>query len=233
MRGKFIVIEGTDGSGKGTQTALLAQRIKKAGYDIETIAFPRHGELSAKLVDLYLNGFFGDATQVDPRFVSSFYAIDRLLNKERIEDWLNYGRVVIGDRYTTSNIGHQGAKISDPKEREKMFNWVYEMEFKEMGLPQPDLMLFLHIPTPIAMQLIEKKKQREYIKSSNKDGHEGSESHLRAAEESYLHASKLFKWNVLECVENGRLLTIEEINDKIWEIVLQILPLKKQSKLKV
>ncbi|MDD2647097.1 MAG: thymidylate kinase [Patescibacteria group bacterium] len=233
MRGKFIVIEGTDGSGKGTQTALLAQRIKKSGHDIETIAFPRHGELSAKLVDLYLNGFFGDATKVDPRFVSSFYAIDRLLNKERIEDWLNYGRVVIGDRYTTSNIGHQGAKVDDPEERERLFNWVYKMEFEEMGLPQPDLMLFLHIPTPIAMQLIEKKKQREYIKSSNKDAHEGSESHLRGAETSYLHAAKLFKWEVIECVKDDKLLSIEEVNDKIWDKVSQILPFKKQSKIKM
>ena len=231
MQGKFIIIEGTDGSGKATQTALLLQRLKEDGYATETIDFPRHGEPSAKLVDLYLNGFFGEAAKIDPRFISSFYAIDRLLHKEKMEKWLSEGKVVIGDRYVTSNIGHQGAKIKNLAEREKLFQWIYNLEYQEMVLPQPDLIIFLHVPTKTAVQLIEKKKKREYIVVTNKDGHEKNIDYLKAAENSYLHAAKLFKWKVIECVENGQLLIIEKINDKIWEAVSEVLVPLQQKRL--
>ncbi len=218
-RGKFIIIEGTDGSGKGTQTALLVQELKDHGYQVETIDFPRHGNPSCKLVDLYLTGFFGDPTKMDPMFISCFYAMDRYLHKEKIEKWLEEGRIVIADRYTTSNIGHQGAKISDEKEREKLFNWIYNFEFKEMDLPKPDLVLFIHVPTEIAFELIKKKNQRRYIQNSNQDGHEKNIEHLRAAESAYLHASKFFGWKIIECMENSRLLPIEDIHYKVWETV--------------
>lgn len=223
-RGKFIVIEGTDGSGKATQTALLLQKLKSQGYGVETIDFPRHGEASAKLVDLYLNGFFGLSTKVDPIFVSSFYAIDRLLNKEKIESWLNEGKIVIADRYASSNMGHQGAKIHDEAERENLFKWLNKLEFEEMKISKPDLHIFLHVPTEIAFELIEKKNKREYIQGeTGRDGHEKDILHLKKAERAYLHASKLFGWKIINCTENSQLLSIEKIHEKVWDIISQVI----------
>jgi dTMP kinase len=223
-RGKLIVIEGTDGSGKATQTALLLQKLKFKGYEVETIDFPRHGESSAKLVDLYLNGFFGKSTEIDPVFVSSFYAIDRLLNKEKIESWLQEGKIVIADRYASSNMGHQGAKIHDDAERENLFKWLNKLEFEEMKISKPDIHIFLHVPTEIAFELIEKKNKRDYIQGeTGRDGHEKDILHLKNAELAYLHASKLFDWKIVDCTENCQLLSIEKIHEKVWQEVSQII----------
>jgi dTMP kinase len=230
-RGKFIVIEGTDGSGKATQTALLVQRLRESGFAVETIDFPRHGEDSGKLVDLYLTGFFGDSTKLSPRLISGFYAIDRLMNKPKIDSWLDEGKIVIADRYASSNIGHQGAKISDDQEREDLFKWLHKMEFEEMKIPRPDLHVFLHVPSEVAFKLIEKKAQRNYISGGNKDGHEKDLDHLKAAERSYLHASKLFSWKIVECSENNELLSIEKIHDKVWEQISSLI--EKQARLRV
>ncbi len=228
-RGKFIVIEGTDGSGKATQTALLLQKLRESGFAVETIDFPRHGEDSGKLVDLYLTGFFGETTKLSPRLISGFYAIDRLMNKTKINAWLDEGKIVIADRYASSNIGHQGAKIPDDAEREELFHWLHKMEFEEMKIPKPEAHIFLHVPSEVAFKLIEKKAQRDYITGENKDGHEKDINHLKAAEKSYLHASRLFNWKIIECSENEELLSIEKIHDKIWEHVLGIV--NKQAKL--
>ena len=229
-RGKFIVIEGTDGSGKATQTALLLQRLRESGLAVETIDFPRHGEDSGKLVDLYLTGFFGESTKLNPKLISGFYAIDRLMNKPKINAWLDEGKIVIADRYASSNIGHQGAKIPDDKEREELFYWLHKMEFEEMKIPKPDMHIFLHVPSEVAFKLIEKKAQRRYLLGKI-DGHEKNLDHLKAAEKSYLHASKLFNWRIIECSENNELLSIEKIHDKVWEQISIIL--QKQSKLKL
>jgi dTMP kinase len=230
-RGKFIVIEGTDGSGKATQTALLLQRLKESGFAVETIDFPRHGEDSGKLVDLYLTGFFGESAKQNPRMVSAFYAIDRLMNKIKINAWLEEGKIVIADRYASSNIGHQGAKIDNDLEREELFHWLHKMEFEEMKIPKPDMHIFLHVPSEVAFKLIEKKAQRNYLVGTNKDGHEKDINHLNAAEKSYLHASKLFNWNIVECSENNELLTIDKIHDKVWEQVSNLI--EKQAKLRL
>ncbi len=230
-KGKFIVIEGTDGSGKATQTALLLQRLKESGYSVETIDFPRHGEDSGKLTDLYLTGFFGDATKLDSKLISGFYAIDRLMNKPKMNAWLDEGKVVIADRYTSSNIGHQGAKVSDYEERKKLFLWINRLEFEEMKIPKPDLYLFLHVPAEIAFKLIEKKSRRKYTLTEHKDLHEKNLEHLKAAEVSYLHASKTFNWKIIECAENDALLTMEEIHEKVWQEVSRLV--EKQEKLKI
>jgi dTMP kinase len=229
-RGKFIVIEGTDGSGKATQAALLLQRLRESGFAVETIDFPRHGEDSGKLVDLYLTGFFGESAKLNPRLISGFYAIDRLMNKAKINTWLEEGKIVIADRYASSNIGHQGAKVSEEKEREELFHWLHKMEFEEMKIPKPDVHIFLHVPSEVAFELIEKKAQRTYIIGGNKDGHEKSLDHLKAAEISYIHASELFGWKIVHCAENGKLLSIEEIHDKVWEQVSNLI--EKQAKLR-
>jgi dTMP kinase len=230
-RGKFIVIEGTDGSGKATQTALLLQRLKESGFAVETIDFPQHGKDSGKLVDLYLTGFFGEAAKLNPKLISGFYAIDRLMNKTKINAWLDEGKVVIADRYASSNIGHQGAKIPEDKEREELFYWLHKMEFEEMKIPKPDLHVFLHVPSEVAFKLIEKKAQRNYISQGNKDGHEKDINHLKAAEKSYLHASKLFNWKIVECSENNELLPIEKIHDKVWNCISSLI--QTQAKLEI
>ena len=219
-KGKLIVLDGNDGAGKATQTRLLVSAMKKAEYKVETIDFPRHGESSCKLVDLYLEGFFGDPTKLEPRIASSFYAIDRLMNKQKIEEWLSEGKNVIADRYVSANIGHQGSKISDPKEREKLFEWLHEFEYRELELPRPDLNLLLHMPAEIAFKL--KKAQRRYTNKS-RDGHEKSFAHLKAAEQSFLHAAKIYDWKIIECSKNSKPLPIEIIHKKLWEIVKEFL----------
>jgi dTMP kinase len=223
LRGKFIAIEGTDGSGKATQTAFLLKKLKEEGHDVEIIDFPRHGEPSGKLIDLYLTGFFGDPTKLDPNLVSGYYAMDRLMNKPKIDFWLDEGKVVIADRYASSNIGHQGAKIQDEQKREELFKWLHKLEFEELKIPKPDIQVFLHVPADVSFELIKNKIQRGYIKIGNADGHEGNIEHLRNAERSYLYASRLFGWNIIECTENGQLLPIEAIHEKIWEVVSKIL----------
>jgi dTMP kinase len=222
-RGKLIVIEGTDGSGKGTQTKLLVDKLNQDGIKTETMSFPSHGEPCGKLVDLYLNGYFGEPTKIDPKFISSFYAIDRLIKKPTIEQWLNEGKNVVLDRYVESNIGHQGAKEMSRFGRENIFNFINDLEYNQMKLPRPDLVMLLHVPAKISFELIEKKTQRDYIKEKNKDGHEKNFAYLEMAEQSYLHASELYGWKKIECSDDAGILSKEMIQDIVFNEVSRIL----------
>ncbi len=222
MPGKFIVIEGTDGSGKATQTELLVRRLKDHSHNVSEISFPRYGERSAAMVEDYLNGLFGSAEEVGPHRGSIFFAADRYAASPTIRAWLDAGNIVIANRYVGSNMGHQGGKMQSPEERQKFFEWNYELEFNIFGIPKPDLNILLHVPADIAQQLVDKKAAREYLHGKKRDIHEDSINHLRAAESAYLHIAATFPdFRLISCVENNELLPIETIHEKIWLLVQQ------------
>lgn len=220
--GRFIVIDGTDGSGKTTQFKLLKEVLETEGYDVETADFPQYGQKSAGAVEEYLNGKYG---QVNPHAGSVLYAVDRFDASFKIREWLAKGKIVLTNRYVTANAGHQGGKIEDEAERIKFFKWLDNLEYTIFGIPKPDLNVILHVPAEIAQRLVDKKetKMREYAKGKKRDLHEADLNHLKNAERVYLEISKLFpNTKLVECMNGGTLMTVQEIHNRIWELVRRI-----------
>lgn len=221
-RGKFIVIEGTDGSGKTTQFKLLVRALRRAGQKVEVVDFPQYGKPSAYFVEQYLNGNFGSARQVGPYQASLFYAFDRFQAASRIRQWISQGRVVVANRYVLSSAGHQGAKFTVASKRQQYWNWLLDLEYKVLGIPKPTLNILLHMPAARAQQLAladRGRKARAYLTGKKKDIHEGSAAHLRAAERSYLAFARRYRVPVVECVERGKLLTPQQVYGKLWQIL--------------
>lgn len=220
MHGKLIIIEGIDGSGKATQTKKLVERLRSSGVDVETFSFPRHGQkFFGVLVDQYLNNEFGDAATLDPRIASLFFACDRFEAKDMLDKWLESGKTVVLDRYATSNMGHQLSKIGDLSKKDELLAWLVELEFKTFKIPEPDTVIFLDVDVPTVTRLMEQRSQvgKEYIKGK-KDGLENNLDHLQKARDTYRYlAGKFDYWHIVDCVENGQLLPIEKIHEKIWE----------------
>lgn len=219
-KGKFIVIDGTDGSGKATQTKLLVARLKAQGKEVELVEFPRHGHQSAWLVDEYLNGNFGTIKEVGPYQASVFYALDRFAASKEIKDYLNKGKIVVADRYVTANMGHQGAKIDNSEARKFFYDWINDFEYNKLKISKPDLTIILHVPAKVAQLLVDKKGYRDYVGGNKRDLHEADLNHLQAAEQVYLEMVKQFpEFQLVECYEQEKLLTKEKINDRILKIV--------------
>ncbi len=216
MKGRFFVIDGTDGSGKATQTKLLIGRMLREHLAVETITFPQYGAKSAGMVEEYLAGKFGTPEAVGSRRASIFYAIDRYAASGKISGWLSAGSNVVADRYVASNMGHQGSKERRGEERLAFFKWNDELEFGLFKIPRPDLNIILHVPAAVSMQLIEKR-------GNAKDAHENLE-HLTSAETTYLEIARTFPgFKLIECFEDGRLLSPEEVHAKVWDTVQSVL----------
>ncbi|MFZ5390926.1 MAG: dTMP kinase [Patescibacteria group bacterium] len=219
-KGLFIVIEGTDGSGKTLQTDLLAKAWRKQGKKVKVVSFPRYGQPSAKLVEQYLNGYFGQSWQVSPYQASLFYAIDRFAAAEQIRDWLKLGYAVIANRYVFSNAAHQGGKIVNSKERKKYWQWLINLEYNLLNIPEPDITVLLHVSAKLAQQLVDKKTKRAYIKSGKKrDIHENDLNHLQSAEKAYLQLAKLYKLKIIKCEKGGKLLKPQKINSILQKAI--------------
>ncbi len=215
--GRFIVIDGPDGSGKKTQTDLLLKTLEVSGYEAGMMDFPQYGKVSAAMLEKYLKGEYG---RLSPEAASIFYAVDRFDASYKLRGHLSDGKVVLANRYVTSNAGHQGAKIYDSNERIKFFRWLDNLEYGTYNIPKPDLNIILHIPFEVAWELIEKRSKEQDRK---RDIHEEDEDHLRRAEQVYLEIAELFpNTRLIECVENGRLLTPQEVHTKVWELVRRI-----------
>lgn len=222
-KGKFIVIDGTDGSGKATQTELLAKRLKKEGYSVKVFDFPQYGQKSAGLVEEYLNGKYGDAKAVGPERASIFYAVDRYDASFKIRKYLQQGKVIISNRYVTANMGHQGGKISDPKKRKKFFNWLYELEYGIFEIPKPDINVILHVDAAVAQKLVDCKGARCYTKKK-RDLHEKDLKHLRDAEKVYLEIAKTMpNFKLISCTQNKEIMERNVISDIVWKEVSKIL----------
>jgi len=224
MSGKFIVIDGTDGSGKATQAEILVQRLKAEGKDVEITDFPQYGQKSAGLVEEYLNGKYGGAAEVDPRVASTFYAVDRYDASFKMRQWLTEGKIVVSNRYVTANMGHQGSKFTDPIERQKYLDWLYNLEYEIFKIPKPDLNIILHVPAEIAQKLVDHKGHRDYIGEKKRDIHEADINHLKAAEQTYLEVARTYpNFILIECVKDGKIMSREKIAELVWQEVIKVI----------
>ena len=218
MRGKLIVIEGTDCSGKETQTKLLEEKLKKINRNIKLYSFPMYDSPTGKIVggpylgkSYICEGWFPEgAPSVNYKVASLYYSADRLYNIDKIIDELNNGFDIILDRYVYSNMAHQGGKIKNKDERLKMYKWLEKLEFDLLELPVPDIKIFLHMPTEFSKIL---KQNRE----EKLDEHEASENHLKNAENAYLEITDLYGFKKVECVKDEKIRNIEDINQEIFE----------------
>lgn len=217
-KGLFIVLDGTDGSGKATQARLLLGRLKKAGYGFEKIDFPQYGKKSAALVEEYLNGVFGTAEEVGPYRASIFYACDRYAASVKIKKWLSEGKIVVCDRYVTANMGHQGGKIKNKRERNKYYKWLHDLEYNIFSIPKPDVNIILHVDAAVAQKMVNPDEKRGYIKAGKRDIHESDLKHLQNAEKAYLEIAKNFPdISLIECMKKGVIVSKDEVSDLVWE----------------
>ena len=223
INGKFIVIDGTDGSGKTTQLGLLKAKLEEAGYSVAVADFPQYNTKSAGPIEEYLSGKYGTADEVDAYKASIFYAIDRFDASFQIRQWLKAGKIVLANRYTSANMGHQGCKISNPLERKVFFNWLYDLEYKIFEIPRPDMSVILHVESAIA-QALAKARAREDWSGKTVDIHENNLNHLKQAELVYLEIANSFpNFELINCTRNNQILSREEINSLLWLTVKKVL----------
>lgn len=225
QRGTFIVIEGTDGSGKGTQFRLLAEHLRGQGHDVATFDFPQYDQPSSYFVKRYLNGDYGTVDEVGPYTASLFYALDRFEAASAIRQALAEGKIVLANRFAGSNMGHQGTKFSHAEERRGFFIWADNLEFEMLKIPRPTLSLVLRVPAETAQQLVDQKEQRSYT-DKKRDIHEADLSHLKRAVAVYDDLCQLFPkdFQRIDCVRGGELLPIETVQELVRQKIEPLLP---------
>lgn len=232
-KSKIIVIEGTDGSGKATQTKLLMERLEKEKCKVFTTSFPNYESNSSALVKMYLNGEITEtANGVSAKAASVLYAADRYITyKKEMEGIYNSGEyIMIFDRYTDSNVIHHGCKIisslTDKKmaeqELQNYIMWLYEFEYKDLGIPKPDAVIYLNVPVEYTEKLREGRKNKSNG-ADKQDVHESDSSHLRNASKAGLMAADMLGWYVVECVKDDEMRTIEDISEEVFNIVKNII----------
>lgn len=222
-KGKFIVIDGTDGSGKWTQTRSLIERLKQEWHQVEMADFPQYGERSAMMVEDYLNWNFGTAEEVWAYRASVLYAVDRYAASFKIKKWLEEWKIVIANRYVSSNMWHQAGKIKDIQERDKFLEWLDKFEYGLFDIPRPDKNILLYMPTEIGQELVDKKWHRDYVGGEKRDIHEADLQHLKDAAEAYKYVAKKYDWTIIDSAPDWKLQSIEEIGEKIWKEIKWII----------
>ena len=218
MKGRIIVLEGLDGSGKSTQLELLRERLTG---DVVYVKFPDYASDSSALVKMYLAGDFGTQPgDVNAYAASAFYAVDRYASFKT--DWskayLN-GATVICDRYTTSNAVHQASKLN-ADERDNYLDWLYKFEFEQLGIPKPDAVVFLDMPIDVSQRLMSSRYNGD---EGKKDIHERDTAYLEHCREAALYAADRLGWSVVHCSENGEVRTRQAIADEVYAAVSKIL----------
>lgn len=220
-QGRLIVLEGTDGSGKATQAALLCRELDKRGIPYKKLEFPRYAEESSALIRLYLNGAFGThPDDVNAYAASTFFAVDRYASYK--QDWgkiFEAGGLVITDRYTTANAVHQTSKLPS-KERQAFLQWLFHFEYDLMGLPEPTRVLYLDVPTDLTEQMM---RQREKDTDTRADIHERDEEYLRHCRENARFVMDYCGWTKIDCAAGGAMRSIEEIHAEIMEKISDLL----------
>ena len=215
--GKLIVIEGTDGSGKSTQFQKLTQRLRDEGHQFKTLVFPQYSEPSSALIRMYLGGEFGNnPSDVNAYAASAFYAVDRYASfKKDWGKWYQDGGLIVSDRYTTSNAVHQTSK-EKPENRDAYLKWLYEFEYDKLGMPRPDLTIYLDVPTAFTEKLM---RHREAATNTHADIHEQDMDYLATCREMGRAAAKYYGWNIIQCVRDGEMRSIEDIHEEIYSLV--------------
>lgn len=229
QKGSLIVIDGSDGSGKATQTKLLVEALGKEGKDVKSIDFPRYDtNLVGELIGECLAGEHGDFASFDPKVASVLYAADRFESSKQIQEWIAGGSIVITDRYVSANQIHQGGKIYDPEEKKEFLLWLDKLEYGIFEIPRPDVVLYLDVPAPTTKKLLaenkeEMKKKKEYLKR-REDVVESDDTYI---ENSIKSATQIVKerneWCRIQCTEGGELLSRESIHRKVLKEVKKII----------
>lgn len=217
---KLIVVEGTDCSGKETQTNLLINRLKKEKIKIEKFSFPIYDTPTGKIVggpylgkEYISEGIFEEgAANVDPKVSALYFAADRKYNISKIKELLDNGYNVLLDRYVESNMAHQGGKLKTTEERIEMYKWLETLEYNLLELPRPDLTIFLYMPYKYALEL---KKNRP----ETSDQHEASEEHLLNAEKAYLELANLYNFSIVNCVKDDKIRSKQDIHEDVYSLV--------------
>ena len=215
--GKLIVIEGLDGSGKSTQLEILPKSLEKIGVQCRTVSFPDYDSPSSSLVKMYLGGEFGSRPDdVNAYAASSFYAVDRFASfKTNWGEFYENGGTVIAGRYTTSNAVHQASKLN-PEKWEDFLSWLYDFEYNKIGIPKPDMVIFLDMPTDVSQKLLSKRYSGD---NGKKDIHERDVDYLNHCRNAALFTAKYSGWQIVPCAENGETRTIESIAEDIFSRV--------------
>ena len=222
MQGKLIVFEGTDGSGKSTQFRLLCDRLTRDGTAFQKLVFPQYSEPSSALLRMYLAGEFGShPSDVNPYAASTFYAVDRYAAWKKVwGESYRSGGLILSDRYTTSNAVHQGGKLP-PEEQPAFFDWLFDFEYRKLGLPEPDAVIYLDMPTEQSVRLLRSREEATHTKG---DIHEVDTAYLALCRQTALRAAGHYGWKRISCVdETGGIRPIEAIHEEIWSLVSPLL----------
>lgn len=224
MKGKLIVIEGLDGSGKATQTALLCEKLKELGVEFDSFSFPDYESESSLLVRMYLDGKFGkDAGAVNPYTASCFFACDRYASyRTKWQEKYEKGHVIICDRYTTSNAVHQCSKLPE-NEWDAFVDWLYDFEYSKIGIPEPDGVVYLRVDPEIGQELL---KHRYEGDESKKDIHEKDEGYLKRSRTTADYVADKCGWAVIECVDGNGMRKKEDIASEVFNAVRDIIEIK-------
>lgn len=220
-KGKIIVIDGTDGSGKSTQLEITRQKLEDMGIPVQTISFPDYESPSSALVKMYLGGEFSDnPDDINAYAASSFYAVDRYASfmKNWKEDYFS-GKLILAARYVSSNAIHQMVKL-DKSEYDSYLEWLYDFEHRKLGLPAADKVIFLDMPVDISQKLLSMRYNGD---DSRKDIHEADVDYLKKCRETALYAAKKTDWSVIECSDGEKPLSVETISEKIMKEIFRVI----------
>ena len=219
--GKLIVIEGTDGSGKSTQFKLLTSRLEAENRHFQKLVFPQYAEESSALIRMYLGGQFGTKpTDVNAYAASAFYAVDRYASYKKVwGEYYEQGGLIVSDRYTTSNAVHQASKET-PEAQPAFLQWLYDFEYDKLGLPRPDLILYLDVPTDFTEAMM---RRREADTNTSADIHEQDLEYLATCRRTGKAAAEYYGWTVIQCVKDGKMRSIEDIHEEIYRHIAKCL----------
>lgn len=220
-KGKLIVIDGLDGSGKSTQLEIVQKKLEDMGVPVKTISFPDYESPSSTLVRMYLNGEFSDTPDdINAYAASSFYAVDRYASYMKYwkEDYFS-GKLILAARYVSSNAIHQMVKL-DENEYDQYLEWLYDYEHEKLGLPPADKVIFLDMPTNISQKLLSKRYNGD---ESRKDIHEAHVSYLENCRNTALYAANKLDWNVIKCSDGENPLPVEVISENVMKEISKVI----------